>query len=119
MKKTILIIVVGSVVLLISALISVTAQQPQGAVTSPCAEMKTPQMIVVGAVVLRTRIVLRRRARLAESLTSAGGLTKKAKGVVQLIHADGTFHTFRYRDIKGDDTKANPYLQAGDVISVF
>jgi protein involved in polysaccharide export with SLBB domain len=63
--------------------------------------------------------VLRRSVRLGESLLAAGGLTRKAKGVVQLIHADGTFHTFRRRDIKGDDLKTNPYLQSRDVISVF
>jgi protein involved in polysaccharide export with SLBB domain len=118
-RKTISIIIVGSVLLLTSSLTSATAQQPQDAVTSSSTERKSPQVFVVGAVVLPTRIVLRRSVRLGESLVAAGGLTKKAKGVVQLIHADGTFHTFRRRDIKGDDLKANPYLQSGDVISVF
>ena len=118
MKKTILLIAIGSLVLLTSVLLSATAQEQQGAVTSSSAEKNRP-VIVAGAVVAPTRIVLHRKARLSESLAAAGDLTKKAKGVVQLIHVDGTFQTFRRRDIKGDDMKANPYLQSGDVVSVF
>jgi protein involved in polysaccharide export with SLBB domain len=119
-KKTkLLLIAIGSLMFLTSALLSEAAQQTQRPVSSSSAEKENRPVIVAGAVVAPTRIILRRKARLSESLTVAGGFTKKAKGVVQLIHADGTFHTFRRKDIKGDDIKVNPYLQSGDVISVF
>ena len=119
MKKTILLIAIGLFVLLTSGLLSATAQQPQGALSPSSAENKNRPVIVAGAVMVPTRIALRRSARLSESLAAAGGLTKNARGVVQLIHADGTFLTFRRRNIKGEDIKNNPYLQSGDVISVF
>ncbi len=114
-----LLIAIGSLVLLISVLLGATAQQPQGAVSSSPVEKANRPVIVAGEVVTPTRIVLRRSARLSESLVLAGGLNKKAKGVVQLIHGNGTFHTFRSRDIKGDNIKNNPYLKSGDVVSVF
>jgi len=118
-KKTILLIAIGFLVFLTSALFSATAQQPQGALSPSSAENKNRPVIVAGAVMIPTRIVLRRSVRLSESLAAAGGFTKNAKGIAQLIHADGTFLTFRHRNIKGDDIKNNPYLQSGDVISVF
>ena len=117
MKKTVLVIGIGLLVLLTSDLF-IAAAQPQGVVSQSSVENNRP-VIVAGAVMVPTRIVLHRSVRLSESLAAAGGLTKNAKGVVQLIHADGTFLTFRRKQIKGEDIKNNPYLQSGDVISVF
>jgi len=117
MKKTVLLVAVGFFVLATSDLFIATVQ-PQGALPQSSAENNRP-VIVAGAVMVPSRIVLRRSVRLSESLAVAGGLTKNAKGIVQLIHADGTFNTFRRRNIKGDDIKTNPYLKFGDVVSVF
>ena len=119
MRKAALSFAIVSFALLASPIYVATAQQAQNEAASALAEKKKGQVIVAGAVQSPQRIIMLRRVRLLEALTVSGGLTRGARGIVQLIHADGTFETLRFRNIKGDGLKANPHLQAGDVISVF
>ena len=119
MKRTILLTVIAVILFLASAFLPTLGQEPQTERAAASIAEENRPVIVAGAVVVPTRIVLRRRVRLSEGLTVAGGLTKNAKGVIQLIHREGTFESFRWRDVKGGDVRANPYLRSGDVISVF
>ena len=103
-----------------------------------------PCIVVYGAVRSPARFELRRPVRLAEALTMSGGVTERAGETVQLIHSRmecfqvgagekvlGTAHgtksesndSFRIvvvnlADLIRGDEKANPYLEAGDIVIV-
>jgi protein involved in polysaccharide export with SLBB domain len=99
--------------LLATAPLPATAQQAEP--HSPAAKA-CGRAVVAGAVRAATRIQLCRRARLSEALAAAGGLSKRAEGVVQVLHADGTYETYRLKDLKRDG--GGPHLSDGDVVSV-
>ena len=120
MRKATLTLTAMLVTLLTLPIHITRAEQAQdGSAPAPITKDRGRPVIVAGGVQEPTRIVLARRVRLQEALSVSGGLKKGAKGIVQLIHSDGTFETLRFRNINGKELKANPYLQPGDVISVF
>jgi SLBB domain len=121
--------VVISALLLISSALLATAQQMQN--SSPSSNKSRPSVSVKGAVRTPMRLELRRRVRLLEVLAMAGGTTEYAKGKIQIervssIPANKTSKkpsisiiSVRISDVLRGETKANPYLLPGDVVTVF
>lgn len=97
-----------------------------------------PCVAVYGAVRSPARIEIRRRVRLTEILAIAGGVTERAGGTVQLVHSgmecfqvgakeqatksapNDSFKivVLSLADLPRGDEKANPYIEAGDVVIV-
>jgi hypothetical protein len=73
MKGTILLVGIASILFLASAFLPALGQQPQPERTAASVAQENGRIIVAGAVVVPTRIVLHRKARLLESLIVAGG----------------------------------------------
>jgi polysaccharide export outer membrane protein len=89
---------------------------------------------VLGQVRAPSRFLLQRRARLLELITFTNGPTDSAGRTIQVVHA-GTFAScdeptanintvaaevdyYKLSDTMRGDEKANPYVRAGDVISI-
>ena len=96
-----------------------------------------PCLVVTGGVKTPTRFELRRPVRLAEALFFAGGLTESADGFIQVVHTNTTCfqselryptekdfgaavkrETFELSALMRGQEKANPLLNAGDVVMV-
>lgn len=111
-------------------------QSAQG--TSPASEpsMK-PCVAVYGAVKSPARIQLRLPVRLAEVIAMAGGLTEPAGDTVHVLHSRSKCfqqgvtdrvvkvgdpsakpEAYLLSEVLSGDEKANPYLDAGDVVIV-
>jgi polysaccharide biosynthesis/export protein len=90
---------------------------------------------ITGAVRAPGRIELRRRLRLRELLAVVGGLTERAGKEVEITRAaldsdcrrpspdnrrqqPGRIEVYALAEVVGGSEKANPYLEAGDYISV-
>jgi len=73
---------------------------------------------VAGAVRSPSRLHLCRRVRLGEALAAAGSLSRRAEGVVQVLHADGSYDTYRLKDLRREKGGAIPHLLDGDIVSV-
>ena len=92
--------------------------QSPGAASTPPAPEQCGRAVVAGAVRSASRIRLCRRVRLVAALAAAGGLSKRAEGVIEVLHADGTSDTYRLEDFRRDAGKSRVYLVDGDVVSV-
>lgn len=96
-------------------------------------EYHSRQVAVIGAVNEQSRFELQRRVRLLELLTYAKGPSAKAGQIINVVHStapsrcrdasevDDTtaaLSTFRLSDTLIGNPDANPYIEAGDIISI-
>src|SRR5678816_1336784 len=95
-------------------------------------ESHSKQVAIIGAVNDQSRFELQRRVRLLELLTYAKGPSPKAGQTINIVHStnaptcsqdsptDDTnaFSTFKLSDVLQGDPKSNPYLEAGDIVTV-
>ena len=96
-------------------------------------EYHSKQVAVIGAVNDQSRFELQRRVRLLELLTYAKGPSTKAGQTINIVHStaaspckqpddanDGSslLTSYKLSDVLRGDPAANPYLEAGDIITV-
>src|ERR1043165_7770967 len=94
-------------------------------------EYHSKQVAVIGAVNEQSRFELQRRVRLLELLTYAKGPSTKAGQTINIVHStasspckqDGTdetaaFTSYKLSDVLQGDPKSNPYLEAGDIVTL-
>jgi polysaccharide export outer membrane protein len=97
-------------------------------------EYHAREVAVIGAISQQGRYQMQRQIRLLELLTYAKGLTDKAGQTINIIHGanaevcDGganvpddvaaSFVSLRLSDTLRGDEKANPYMQAGDTVTI-
>ena len=110
-----------------SALCPAMSQQPPG--VRPSAQKERQLVIVKGAVRSSLRFELRRRVTLLEALSRAGGITKRAQGTIHIEHTVSSesdsdervvksVSIYRLSDLQRGERSSNPYLQAGDIVTV-
>ena len=91
------------------------------------------QVAIIGAVNDQSRFELQRRVRLLEILTYAKGPSTKAGQTVNIVHSTAAspckqedqngdvsslLSSYKLSDVLRGDPAANPYLEAGDIITV-
>lgn len=95
-------------------------------------EYHSKQVAIIGAVNEQSRFELQRRVRLLELLTYAKGPSAKAGQTINIVHstaaspckqADDTdtsaaFSSYKLSDVLQGDPKSNPYLEAGDIVTL-
>lgn len=96
-------------------------------------EYHSKQVAVIGAVNDQSRFELQRRVRLLELLTYAKGPSQKAGQTINIIHstaaspckqpdensdASSLFSSYKLNDVLRGDPAANPYLEAGDIVTI-
>jgi len=94
-------------------------------------EYHSRQVAIIGAVNEQSRFELQRRTRLLELLTYAKGPSGKAGQTINVVHSTApsmcrtsvddeiaAFSSYRLSDTLTGDPKANPYLEAGDIVTV-
>jgi polysaccharide export outer membrane protein len=95
-------------------------------------EYHSQQVAVIGAVNDQSRFELQRRVRLLELLTYAKGPTTKAGQTINVVHstaispckqtdesdANTAFSSYKLNDVLRGDPKSNPYLEAGDIVTL-
>ena len=93
-------------------------------------EFHSRQIAIIGAVNDQGRFELQRRIRLLELLTYAKGPSPRAGQTINVVHSSapslckkdddeiGAFASFRLSDTLLGDPKANPYLEAGDIVTL-
>ena len=96
-------------------------------------EYHSRQVAVIGAVNDQSRFQLQRRIRLLELLTYAKGPSNKAGQTINIVHAppalpcqqetepqdiSAAFSSYKLSDTLTGDPKANPYLSAGDIVTI-
>ena len=99
-------------------------------------EYHSRQVAVIGAVNDQSRFELQRRVRLLELLTYAKGPSAHAGQTVNIVHSanvspckqanepadpiadTAAFSSYRLSDVLEGKPEANPYLEAGDIITV-
>jgi polysaccharide export outer membrane protein len=95
-------------------------------------EYHSRQVAVIGAVNDQSRFELQRRVRLLELLTYAKGPSARAGQTVNIVHSTNAslckqttetedttaFSSYRLSDVLEGKPEANPYLEAGDIITV-
>ncbi|HET6972505.1 MAG TPA: polysaccharide biosynthesis/export family protein [Pyrinomonadaceae bacterium] len=93
-------------------------------------EYHSKQVAVIGAVNEQSRFELQRRVRLLELLTYAKGPSAKAGQTINIVHStavspckqqtDDTtaFSSYKLSDVLQGDPKSNPYLEAGDIVTL-
>ncbi len=93
-------------------------------------EYHSKQVAVIGAVNEQSRFELQRRVRLLELLTYAKGPTAKAGQTINIVHStaatpckqnDDTaaaFSSYKLSAVLQGDPKSNPYLEAGDIVTL-
>jgi polysaccharide export outer membrane protein len=95
-------------------------------------EYHSRQVAIIGAVNDQSRFELQRRVRLLELLTYAKGPSPKAGQTINIVHstasspcqkADDTetsaaFTSYKLSDVLQGDPKSNPYLEAGDIVTL-
>src|SRR5215813_3033235 len=97
-------------------------------------EYHSRQVAIIGAVNDQSRFELQRRIRLLDLLTYAKGPTPKAGQTINIVHSPplqlcqkpedettdvtSAFSSYKLSDTLTGDPKANPYLQAGDIITI-
>jgi len=95
-------------------------------------EYHSKQVAIIGAVNEQSRFELQRRVRLLELLTYAKGPTAKAGQTINIVHStaaspckqtDNTdtsaaFSSYKLSDVLQGDPKSNPYLEAGDIVTL-
>jgi polysaccharide export outer membrane protein len=111
--------------------------EPQ--VTVQIKEYLSEPVAVLGAVRVPSRFQLQRRVRLLELLTYANGPTEQAGLAIQVVHTEpaaaclattaegqpdsseklaNQIDTYKLADTLQNDENSNPYVRAGDVISI-
>jgi polysaccharide export outer membrane protein len=96
-------------------------------------EYHAREVALIGAVIDQGRYQMRRRMRLLELLTYAKGTTDKAGQTINIVRAGGpelcvraddstantgAFISLRLNDTLRGEEKANPYVQAGDIVTI-
>jgi polysaccharide export outer membrane protein len=94
-------------------------------------EYHSRQVAVIGAVNEQSRFELQRRIRLLELLTYAKGPSAKAGQTINVVHSTQAslckdssvdaleaFSSYRLSDTLRGEPKANPFLEAGDIITL-
>ena len=94
-------------------------------------EYQSQQVAVIGAVNDQSRFKLQRRIRLLELLTFAKGPSTKAGQTINVVHSSvsspckevdegesAVFSSYKLSDVLQGDPKSNPYLEAGDIVTV-
>ena len=97
-------------------------------------EYHSKQVAIIGAVNDQSRFKLQRRVRLLELLTYAKGPSTKAGQTINIVHSTAAstckqqqdenadvasvFSSYKLSDVLRGDAAANPYLEAGDIITV-
>ena len=94
-------------------------------------EYHANQVAIIGAVNNQSRFELQRRVRLLELLTYAKGPSPKAGQTINIVHSTApsmcrsesadeiaAFTSYRLSDTLQGDPKANPYLEAGDIVTL-
>jgi polysaccharide export outer membrane protein len=95
-------------------------------------EYHSRQVAVIGAVNEQSRFELQRRVRLIDLLSYAKGTTTKAGQIINIIHAPraagcqnadsnqgaAAFSSYKLSDTLLGDPRSNPYIEAGDVVTV-
>ncbi len=101
-------------------------------------EYNSRPVAVIGAVNTPGRFQLQRRIRLLDLLSFAGGPAERAGGNIQLVHtaapllcesskdnsarssgSSSAMDVFKLNDTLRGDVRANPYVRAGDIITVL
>jgi polysaccharide export outer membrane protein len=95
-------------------------------------EYHSRQVAIIGAVNEQSRFELQRRVRLLELLTYAKGPSAKAGQTINIVHssnvspckqtdetdASTAFSSYKLSDVLRGDPKSNPYLDAGDIVTL-
>lgn len=94
-------------------------------------EYHSRQVAIIGAVNEQGRFQLQRRIRLLELLTYAKGPSAKAGQTINVVHSSApalckaanddeiaAFTSYKLTDTLRGDESANPYLEAGDVVTL-
>ena len=99
-------------------------------------EYQSQPVAIIGAVRLPSRFQLQRRVRLLELLSFAGGPSENAGRNIQVVHtpiastcetaattverdeATAAIDYYRLTDTLQGEDKSNPYVRAGDIISI-
>lgn len=94
-------------------------------------EYHSNQVAVIGAVNDQSRFELQRRIRLLELLTYAKGPSSRAGQTINVVHSTApslcrtnnddetaAFTSYKLSDTLQGDPKANPYLEAGDIVTI-
>ena len=99
-------------------------------------DYQSQPIAIIGAVRSPGRFQLQRPVRLLEILSLAGGPSEKAGRTIQIINLSGdspacqkevpqatvgdeSVASYALRETLGGDTKANPYLRPGDIITLL
>lgn len=95
-------------------------------------EYHSRQVAIIGAVNDQSRFELQRRVRLLELLTYAKGPSGKAGQTINIVHStnvsackqatdneeNAAFSSFKLGDVLAGKPESNPYLEAGDIVTV-
>ncbi len=95
-------------------------------------EYNAQQVAIIGAVNDQSRFKLQRRVRLLELLTFAKGPSIRAGQTINIVHATtssscqqtdesdsaSAFTSYKLSDVLQGDPKSNPYLEAGDIVTI-
>jgi polysaccharide biosynthesis/export protein len=95
-------------------------------------EYHSKQVAIIGAVNEQSRFELQRRVRLLELLTYAKGPSTKAGQTINIVHStaaspckqadesdpSAAFTSYKLSDVLAGDPKSNPYLEAGDIVTL-
>lgn len=95
-------------------------------------EYHSKQVAVIGAVNDQSRFKLQRRVRLLELLTYAKGPSPRAGQTINIVHSTADspckqdenadvasmFSSYKMSDVLRGDPAANPYIEAGDIVTV-
>src|SRR5690349_19751252 len=95
-------------------------------------EYHSQQVAIIGAVNDQSRFELQRRVRLLELLTFAKGPSSKAGQTINIVHSTSTspckqadesdasaaFSSYKLNEVLQGDPKSNPYLEAGDIVTI-
>ena len=95
-------------------------------------EYHSQQVAVIGAVNDQSRFKLQRRVRLLELLTYAKGPSTRAGQTINIVHSStsspckktdendssSVFTSYKLSEVLQGDPKSNPYLEAGDIVTI-
>ena len=95
-------------------------------------EYHSKQVAIIGAVNDQSRFELQRRVRLLELLTYAKGPSSRAGQTINIVHSQATslcqtsetedinktFSSYRLSDTLRGDPDSNPFLEAGDIVTL-
>lgn len=135
-RLSLIVLTIAGIGLLSAA--TIRAQQPGTNKSQADDSNAKPCIVVYGAVLSPARYELRRRVHLAELLALSGGVTERVGQTIQIIHSGsecyrGTteqqatksatpdserFVVLNLADFLRGDEKANPYLEAGDIVII-